>query len=710
MAELMRGPVMHDGNNDSAGALDENLVAEDFDRHKFIHSAEDVHRAPSPRDFIGYRRSGRAGGLMGDDRSAGTLLIASSPDPADFDFELYYGPRRYQSAEDPSPAIWPAFPEHSVEEAKLSKGPYGDDTCSQPVPGGHKYHHTPLTSRNLRNSNLDGIPASESDESKLIRRLWNTMAVQQPELTTEDEAEISLDELEMIKRVGTLTLRVEVLSFSAKSTPSGSIIEDDGITATLSPDAVGGVGEYMDNDPASAVDEGAGKGEPSSHAAEQATGNTGQQGLSGSSTSSSSSADPPGALPHLEQNAGNNDEDEERGRRRKKRRLSNALGAPDPPLPTLRLACPYQAYEPWRRCLQQAGGCADIARLKQHMARKHMVSFRCQRCWASCDTRHKATSHPADKKCIQKHRPVDDYFMNKEHEEQVENTSRKATTETIWWAMFRLLIRGVEGVSDSVLQTSYSPYYRVGMKPVVQWMHAPITIASDVLQSIQAGSWTTNSSNSWISSNIDANTTQEVAPDALSAPPTRLPVTTQPISLPVYQLTLPSPASFSPAAATTEPSEPAPDPLLTLFDPLMIDLGPTPPMAEPPDSRTAPNQLERELSLLESSHTMAVPCPPTPAVWFGSDSSGGSSSPNPNPNPNPNPTQAERNHQRHMQRFETMRAENRRLREANAAVRSNLDDVEQILEEVCAMGNMPDDAYDRLAKAAELVMAAKKSC
>jgi hypothetical protein len=32
--------------------------------------------------------------------------------------------------------------------------------------------------------------------------------------------------------------------------------------------------------------------------------------------------------------------------------------------------------------------------------------------------------------------------------------------------------------------------YQVDMKPVVQWMHAPISLASEVLQSVPMGNWT----------------------------------------------------------------------------------------------------------------------------------------------------------------------------------------------------------------------------
>jgi len=91
------------------------------------------------------------------------------------------------------------------------------------------------------------------------------------------------------------------------------------------------------------------------------------------------------------------------------------------------------------------------------MTRKHMVSFRCQNCWASCETRQKAISHPKDKNCKPRMKPVDECFMDPGHEEKVENTSRKASTEAVWWAMFRLLIRGMEGIKDSTLRAAYSP-------------------------------------------------------------------------------------------------------------------------------------------------------------------------------------------------------------------------------------------------------------
>lgn len=68
-----------------------------------------------------------------------------------------------------------------------------------------------------------------------------------------------------------------------------------------------------------------------------------------------------------------------------------------------------------------------------------------------------AVSHPNDKKCKPRMKPMDECFMDLDHEEQVEYTSRKASAEAIWWAMFRLLIRGIDVIEDATLQTVYSP-------------------------------------------------------------------------------------------------------------------------------------------------------------------------------------------------------------------------------------------------------------
>jgi len=91
------------------------------------------------------------------------------------------------------------------------------------------------------------------------------------------------------------------------------------------------------------------------------------------------------------------------------------------------------------------------------MARKHMASFWCMHCWLSCNTRQKAEWHLVEMNCRQRGRPSHERFMDPLHEPQVENTSRTASAEDIWWAMFRLLIPGVGAIDDSVLRSRYSP-------------------------------------------------------------------------------------------------------------------------------------------------------------------------------------------------------------------------------------------------------------
>jgi hypothetical protein len=188
---------------------------------------------------------------------------------------------------------------------------------------------------------------------------------------------------------------------------------------------------------------------------------------------------------------------------------------------------------------------------------------------------------------------------------------------------------------------------------------------------------------------------QRTVHDISTASPGGPSITTQAISLPVYEVTFPClPIS---SAATIEPSELTPDPLLAPFgSQVALDSSP---VLIPSDVMATSEQAQGGFSMLGDFQAMDMSQPSTSEFPFGIRSPDTSSS---------NLTQVERNHQRLMQRFEFVRAENQRLREANTASRVHLDDVEQILEEVLLMGNLPEEAYDCLAKAADLVMATKR--
>jgi hypothetical protein len=204
--------------------------------------------------------------------------------------------------------------------------------------------------------------ASESPR----RKIDSSPACESPGRTEQASDALSATETSlrgptMVKRVGAVTLRVEVLSYLADAASSGSSSEDVDDMVSMSRFSQDSEGEYMDT--TSLVDEETGQGQSPSHNTAQDAEAPAQQ-PSGSSTTILPVNPGGSASHHGRENSKDEDDD---GRRRKKRRLSKALGAPDPLSPSLRLACPYQVCEPWRRCFQQASGCEDIARLKYNI-------------------------------------------------------------------------------------------------------------------------------------------------------------------------------------------------------------------------------------------------------------------------------------------------------------------------------------------------------
>ncbi|KAH6662675.1 hypothetical protein F5X68DRAFT_279861 [Plectosphaerella plurivora] len=140
------------------------------------------------------------------------------------------------------------------------------------------------------------------------------------------------------------------------------------------------------------------------------------------------------------------DEDEERRRKRPKRQADRLCSGPL----QSRFACPYQAYDQARDCLKPStrnrqGGCESIKRVKQHLARRHMVSSRCTRCWASMETRKKLEEHQRNAICPEVEKPTAECFMAEELESLVTQKPRDggsdtATPEKSWWNLFKMLI------------------------------------------------------------------------------------------------------------------------------------------------------------------------------------------------------------------------------------------------------------------------------
>ncbi|KAH6986312.1 hypothetical protein BKA56DRAFT_580224 [Ilyonectria sp. MPI-CAGE-AT-0026] len=131
----------------------------------------------------------------------------------------------------------------------------------------------------------------------------------------------------------------------------------------------------------------------------------------------------------------------------------------------LRFACPYQAFETSQSCFRQAprnpeGGCAGIYRLKQHLNRRHMLSYRCQRCWRSFESKRKLSSHEKQRDpCATREMPGAERFMSAENETELERVCSSGSDEETWWNLFQLLIPGMQERDLDSLKTEFWPYY-----------------------------------------------------------------------------------------------------------------------------------------------------------------------------------------------------------------------------------------------------------
>ncbi|KAJ2996361.1 hypothetical protein NUW58_g997 [Xylaria curta] len=125
-----------------------------------------------------------------------------------------------------------------------------------------------------------------------------------------------------------------------------------------------------------------------------------------------------------------------------------------------RFACPYQTHELFRTCLKPGrrnpdGGCDGIKRLK------HMMSYRCQKCWKSFDSRRKADVHQEQQsQCGNKQKPWNEVFMSEDDEIELSRLSHTGgNEEDTWWNWFKLLIPNMRNREVAFLRVEYYPYY-----------------------------------------------------------------------------------------------------------------------------------------------------------------------------------------------------------------------------------------------------------
>ncbi|KAK3681136.1 hypothetical protein B0T22DRAFT_445813 [Podospora appendiculata] len=154
--------------------------------------------------------------------------------------------------------------------------------------------------------------------------------------------------------------------------------------------------------------------------------------------------------------------DKDKGREDPEKHQRLGSRRPNKPVSQGRFACPYQVFEPSMDCLQlssrnKAGGCDGIARLRQHLSRKHMLSYRCLTCWRSFDTKLALQEHTRQAACQLGPRPEKERFMSDEQEVEVETMSALASAEDTWWSLFQHLITDPQARSLDVLKIDYFP-------------------------------------------------------------------------------------------------------------------------------------------------------------------------------------------------------------------------------------------------------------
>ncbi|KAI1875803.1 uncharacterized protein JN550_002089 [Neoarthrinium moseri] len=378
-------------------------------------------------------------------------------------------------------------------------------------------------------------------------------------------------------------------------------------------------------------------------------------GFAGSISSSSNTGDVQGQRPKGKR-SGDGEDGENRNN---KRRRMLPLPCDKPKLP--RLACPYQAYERFQSCLRRGGsnregGCAGISRLKQHLSRRHMLSYRCQRCWRSFDTRGDVSNHATQQPpCDARPKGWEERFMNIDQEGEVERIGRNMSEQDAWWSLFSLLVPGMQNRDLPSLMTQYSPFY--------VYYHSNFMIPAISF------------------SQLPGQLTQrgQLSEEGYTTDSSELP----------YQWPVDQSSSLQPNTGFAIPS-PAPSvqsfpmPLLELMGEPTVDLDSS--LFITPSSSGA----------TQSSFNCTTSPGSVPPAYMSIDS----------------PAPFDRsNIQRNYDRLKTRSVQTEKLnadfREANRANRTDIDRVDTILEDVLTIEELPDLIFERISQVSDILSVIK---
>ncbi|KAI1273373.1 hypothetical protein F5Y07DRAFT_259507 [Xylaria sp. FL0933] len=321
-----------------------------------------------------------------------------------------------------------------------------------------------------------------------------------------------------------------------------------------------------------------------------------------------------------------------------------------------RFACPYQAHELFRTCLKPGrhnpdGGCDGIKRLKQHLCRRHMVSYRCQKCWKSFDSRRKAEIHREQQgQCENKEKPSNEIFMSDEDEQRLSRLSHTGVDEEdTWWSWFKLLIPNMHSRDVPSLRLEYYPYY-LRLDP------------SFMIPAITLPDWSFSLPNPQGSSNlIRADEFGSLENGSMNTP----------FPLPASSEARLPEAGFS--------SQELSLPLLEIFD-------------ERPSithsNTTSPESVPTSNTYLAPASSVQIP----PRTCDSRE-----------------PASTQRNYDRLKTRFSRVEGENTSLREANHQAQADINRVEHILEDILESEDILANLHERIFEAVDILIKTKQA-
>ncbi|KAH7149078.1 hypothetical protein B0J13DRAFT_550625 [Dactylonectria estremocensis] len=355
--------------------------------------------------------------------------------------------------------------------------------------------------------------------------------------------------------------------------------------------------------------------------------------------------------------SGRNHESEDQGR-------DNDNSKP-PPRPTAipketqklrRFACPYQAFEANQSCFRQGprnpeGGCASVSRLKQHLNRRHMLSYRCQHCWRSFESKLKLASHGKQREpCEAREMPSTERFMSAEHETELERLTCSGSDEETWWSLFQRLIPGMQERELSSLKAEFFPYYICFdsfMIPAITFSNAsfqPLATGQPGLQDITSNGYESLDQ-------ISSDSPSVVDPMLFSIP-----------STPSYSLSVP--LLEAPIGSQQQPNS---QPRL-IYTPSQSAVASTDSLSNMPRTNRAIGRTQQQAS---------------------------------------DQTQLRRNYQRLKVRNTRAEAENGELRENNRCARADIGRMDSVLDDLLAAEDLPSHLFDKLSEVSEILLSIK---